>query len=85
MATMLIIDLQITFNLLLGEVVACEFYHCSRSKSLIPIFGTTGGQSSYWNFQNSVYYVDLASKFLAYNPVAARLAALLLYIITRYT
>ena len=85
MATMLIINLRITINLLLGEVVACESYHCFRSKSLIPIFGTAGGQSSYCNFQNSVYYVELASRFLTYNPIVARPAALLLYIIARYT
>ena len=85
MATMLIIDLRITFNLLLGEVVACESYHCFRSKSLIPIFCTAGGQSSYCNFQNSVYYVELASKFRDVQPSCSKARNLLLYIIARYT
>jgi hypothetical protein len=85
MATMLIRDLWIAINLLLGKVVACESWHSFRSGSLTPIFGTAGGQSSCWSLQNSVYYVELASKVRPYNPVAARLSAVPLYIIARYT
>ena len=85
MTTMLIRDLWITINLLLGKVIACESWDSFRSGSLTPIFGTAGGQSSYWSLQNSIYYVELASTIRPYNPVVARLAALLLYIIARYT
>jgi len=44
MAIMLIRDLGITINLLLGKGVACKSWHAFRSGSLTPIFGAAGGQ-----------------------------------------